>query len=152
MHESPCMGVREQLARVGLSLSLGEYQRQSQLIRRGGKCLYQLSYLTGLSLNFIHLFVVCVCVCIWHAYVWLLENNLLEFSPSTLWIPGIKLGSSGWVASTFIHRAILLAQQLIFICQSQSWVLLTMISFSLYSCYRNQPSASRQRVHDQAKI
>lgn len=38
--------------------------------------------------------------------LWQSEGNLMKFSPSTTWVLGIKLKSSGLAVSTFIHWVI----------------------------------------------
>lgn len=47
---------------------------------------------------------VCTCVCV-HVYmhVWMSKNNCKsQFPVSTLWVPGIKLGLSGMMASALL--------------------------------------------------
>lgn len=45
-------------------------------------------------------------------------NNLLEFSPSSMWVLGIELGSPGLSASTITQYTILLALLRVF-CHSK---------------------------------
>lgn len=58
----------------------------------------------------IHVFISCVCVCVWAGvpeccgvHVEVSGNLRSGFSPSTLWIPGLRLSSSHLEVSAIIN-------------------------------------------------
>lgn len=75
---------------------------------------------------------VCMCVCIClcgcpcvMVFSWRSWDNFREsqFSPFTMWVPGIKLGSPGLVTSPFICSAVLVTSFLSFIIYLLQWLI-----------------------------
>lgn len=78
------------------------YRNWTQSISLGGKLFYLMMHVTSpFPLTFIWLFCVCVQDRLQgHRFYGQRTNRGSWFSPFTMWVPGLELGSSGWEANS----------------------------------------------------